>query len=302
MGKYHEDYLLTGIISIKKGVLRMKRKNAQRRLKLLVVVTFIIMVTVNALSALLPLNGITPGEVSDSYPNLFAPAGITFSIWGLIYLMLAAYTLYQLGLFRGKEKKINDELLRKTGIVFAVSSLVNAAWIFSWHYRIIPLSMVLMVFLLICLIDIVTIINAQSLSLREKLLIRLPFSIYFGWITVATIANATALLVSIGWNGFGLSEATWTIFILAVGALIGAATLLRFKNIAYGLVLVWAYAGILIKHTTASGFSNQYPGIIVAVSICMVLFVAVIGYVLLNKRKSIFGRFDAHMTANKHRN
>ncbi len=261
----------------------MEKKNTNLPLKLIVVITFIIMVTVNALSALLPINGITPGEVSDSYPNLFAPAGITFSIWSLIYLLLAAHTLYQLGLFRGKEKKVNDGLLRKIGIVFSVSSLVNAVWIFSWHYRIIPLSIVLMVFLLICLIDIAVIINTQSLSPREKLLIRLPFSIYFGWITVATIANTTALLVSLSWNGFGIPESVWAIIILAVGALIGTATLLRFKNIAYGLVLVWAYTGILIKHTTASGFGGQYPGVIVAVSICMALFVAAIVYTLIKK-------------------
>ena len=114
--------------------------------------------------------------------------------------------------------------------------------------------MVLMVFLLICLIDIAVIVNAQSLSPREKLFIRLPFSVYFGWITVATIANAAALLVSLGWNGFGIPESIWTIIILATGTLIGTATLLRFESIAYGLVLVWAYAGILIKHTSASGF------------------------------------------------
>ena len=107
--------------------------------------------------------------------------------------------------------------------------------------------------------------------------------VYFGWITVATIANATVLLVSTGWNGFGLPEATWTIVILAVGALIGVATLLRFQDIAYGLVLIWAYAGILIKHTSASGFSNQYPGVIVAVNICLALFIAAVVLVLSRK-------------------
>ena len=143
--------------------------------------------------------------------------------------------------------------------------------------------MVLMVCLLICLIDITAIINAQSLSPREKLLIRLPFSVYFGWITVATIANATALLVSLGWNGFGIPESVWAIIILAVGALIGTATLLRFSNIAYGLVLVWAYTGILIKHTTASGFGGQYPGVIFTASICMALFALTIIYTLIKK-------------------
>jgi hypothetical protein len=166
--------------------------------------------------------------------------------------------LYQLGLFRGKDKKDDDRLLRKTGIVFSVSSLVNTAWIFSWHYKIIPLSMVLMAFLIICLIDIMHIIDAQKLSSREKFFIRLPFSVYFGWITVATIANATTLFVSIGWDGFGLSQSLWTVIVLIVGTVIGTVTTIRFKNIAYGLVLIWAYAGILIKHTSASGFANQY--------------------------------------------
>lgn len=256
-------------------------------LKLLVVVTFIAMVAVNALANILPINGISTGAVSDSYPNLFAPAGLTFSIWGLIYMLLAAYTLYQLGLFRGKEKKANDVLLRHTGIVFSISSLVNTAWIFSWHYRIIPLSMVLMAFLIICLIYIIYLINAQSLTLREKLLIRLPFSVYFGWITVATIANATTLLVSIEWNGFGLPESTWTVIMLTVGTLIGTATAVRFKDIAYGLVLVWAYTGILIKHTTASGFSNQYPGVIITVIICIALFIAVDVFVLFTGKRRL---------------
>jgi len=255
-------------------------------LKLFVSLTFITMVIVNALSAILPINGITPGQVSDSYPNLFAPAGITFSIWGLIYLLLALHTLYLLGMFRRKGKMTNNNLLIKTSIVFSISSLLNSAWIFSWHYKIIPLSMILMVLLLLCLIYIVTITNAQSLSFREKLLIRLPFSVYFGWITVATIANATALLVSIHWNGFGLSETNWVIIILIIGALIGSATLLKFKNISYGLVLIWAYAGILIKHTTSLGFSGQYSNVIITISVCLVSFVAVIGYTISHLSKT----------------
>jgi len=263
----------------------MNKNSANPLLKLFVAFTFIIMVVVNALANVLPINGITTGGVSDSYPNLFAPAGITFSIWGLIYLLLGAHTLYQIGLFRGKEKESNDELLHKIGVVFSVSSLANAAWIFSWHYRIISLSVVLMAVLLICLIYIATILNGQHLSRREKLLIRLPFSVYFGWITVATIANATVFLVSLNWNGFGITQSIWTIIILAVGALIGTVTLLRFKDIAYGLVLVWAYGGILIKHISASGFGGRYPGVIFTTSICMALFAAAIVYTSIKNRR-----------------
>ena len=263
----------------------MQKESRGLWIKLLVVVTFVAMVTVNALANILPINGIGTGAVSDSYPNLFAPAGLTFAIWGLIYLLLAAYTLYQLGLFRGKDKKEYDVLLRKTGIVFSVSSLVNTAWIFSWHYKIIPLSMVLMAILLICLIDIMHIINAQELSSREKFFIRLPFSVYFGWITVATIANATTLLVSLGWNGFGLSQSLWTIIVLAVGMVIGVLTTIRLKDIAYGLVLIWAYTGILIKHTSSSGFANQYMDVVITVAICLLAFVVSVLYVLIAQKK-----------------
>jgi len=251
-------------------------------LKLFVAATFLAMVVVNVLANLLPINGITTGAVSDSYPNLFTPAALTFSVWGLIYLLLAVHTLYQIGLLRGKDKT-NEVLLRKIGVIFSISSLVNTAWIFAWHYKLIVLSAVLIVILLICLIAIATLINAQPLSTREKVLIRLPFSVYFGWITVATIANITTMLVYLGWNGFGIPESAWTIVILAIGALIGVLTMLRFKDIAYGLVLMWAYLGILIKHADSSGFSGQYPGVIIAVSACLAVFAAVEISILFNQ-------------------
>ncbi len=253
-------------------------------LKLLIALTFVAMLAVNALANILPINGITTGAVSDSYPNLFTPAGLTFSIWGLIYLLLAASTLYQLGLFRGKEKA-DETLLRNVGRLFAVSSLINIAWIFAWHYQLIPLSMLLMVLLLICLIDIAFTINSKELTMREKWLIRLPFSVYFGWITVATIANAVVLLVSLGWDGFGISESTWTIIILAVGALIGILTALRFNDIAYLLVFIWAYAGILIKHLSPSGFAGRYPDVIITVVVCLALFAAALVFALLSLQK-----------------
>lgn len=261
----------------------MAKTKTSRLLKLLIALTFVAMLAVNALANILPINGITTGAVSDSYPNLFTPAGLTFAIWGLIYLLLAASTLYQLGLFRGKEKA-DETLLRNVGRLFAVSSLINIAWIFAWHYQLIPLSMLLMVLLLICLIDIAFTINSKELTTREKWFIRLPFSVYFGWITVATIANATVLLVSLGWDGFGISQSTWTIIILAVGALIGILTALRFNDIAYLLVFIWAYAGILIKHLSPSGFAGQYRGIVMILIVCLALFAATAIYIFISRR------------------
>jgi len=255
-------------------------------MKIVVTVTFLIMIIVNILANALPINGQNTGQVSDSYPNLFAPAGITFAIWGLIYLLLAAFTLYLLGFFQGDLNTIKTDLLNKIGIVFSISSITNSAWIFSWHYNKIPLTMLLMVVILACLIFINCIIKNEKLTAREKFFIRLPFSVYFGWITVATIANATTLLVSLDWNGFGIPEMVWAIVIIIVGMLIGSVTMIRNRDIAYGLVMLWAYAGIYIKHTSESGFSGQYPAIIYTVIACMILFVIAGGYVLFSKKKN----------------
>jgi len=262
----------------------MKKTKTGWLFKFFIAFNFALMIAANALAVVLPLNGVNTAEVSDSYPNLFAPAGYTFAIWGLIYLLLAVSALYQLGLFRGGEKP-DETLMRKVGFMFAVSSLTNAAWIFAWHYDRIALSMILMGLLFLYLIDIVVNINAQELSAREKWFLRLPFSVYFGWITVAMIANAVVLLVSVGWDRFGLSESTWAVIVLALGALIGIATTLRYKDVAYGLVLIWAYTGILAKHLSSSGFAGQYPGVILTVSICLALFVLTLVFTLLRKKK-----------------
>jgi hypothetical protein len=253
--------------------------------KIIVVVTFLIMIVVNALANILPINGQTTGEVSNSYPNLFAPAGITFAIWGVIYLLLAAFTLYLLGFFQDFSDTVKANLLNKVGIVFSISSVANAAWIFSWHYHKIPLSMVLMLVILDCLIFINYLIKNEKLTEKEKLFINLPFSVYFGWITVAIIANATTLLVSIGWDGFGISEPTWAVIIIIVGMLIGSLTIIKNKDIAYGLVMLWAYAGIYIKHVSESGFAGQYPAVIYTVIACMICFVIAEVYVWVKLRK-----------------
>ncbi|WP_153730984.1 tryptophan-rich sensory protein [Sporosarcina obsidiansis] len=252
-------------------------------LSLWIVITYTIMITVNILANTLPINGQTTSEVSDKYGNLFAPAGFTFAIWGVIYVLLALHVLYQLGLF---QKKRNSILLNQVGIYFCISSILNALWILAWHYEKLFISVLIMILLLLCLIKINNMTSTASLSRREWLFIKLPFSVYFGWITIATIANITALLVSINWDGFGLSEVTWTIIILFVGAAIGILTMLQQQNIAYGLVFVWAYYGIYSKHVSESGFNGEYPTIITTVLICLLLFILTIILIAIRKRRS----------------
>jgi hypothetical protein len=238
-------------------------------IKILALVTYVAMIIVNFLANGLPINNRGTGEISDAYPNLFAPAGPAFSIWGLIYLLLGVYVIYQ---FVKKEQKA-EEIIQKINPLFIATSLANISWIFAWHYDYIALSVCIMAVLLVLLIKIADILRVEKFSALEKLFIWAPFSIYFGWITVASIANITVFLVSIGWDGFGIADFVWTSIILLVGALIGILRMNKDKNIAYGLVLVWAYSWILFKHLSVSGFDGQYPSIIVTGIVCLILFI-----------------------------
>jgi hypothetical protein len=265
----------------------MDTRTARPPIRWLAAIAYVVMVAVNALANTLPINGVQTGEVSDAYPNLFAPAPLTFSIWGLIYLLTALYALYQLGLFRGRGTRLPERVLDRVSLYFLISSLANAAWIFAWHYDAIALSMVLMLVILGCLLAILVALRGREMEARERLLVRLPFSVYAGWITVATIANATTLLVNLGWDGFGLSEPVWTVLVLLVGLAIAIATILREADVAYGLVIVWAYTGILIRHTSAGGFAGQYTAVIVTVIVALVALLAACAYVLFARRRGL---------------
>jgi hypothetical protein len=231
-------------------------------------VAYVVMVVVNFLANWLPINGRNTGAVSAAYPNLFAPAGATFSIWGLIYSLLGGYVVYQFI----KTDSQNEKLFQKINPLFVATSFANISWIFAWHYDYIGLSVLIMLALLFLLIKIADILREEQFSGVRKIFVLAPFSVYFGWITVATIANITVLLVSVGWGGFGIVDFVWTSIILLVGAFIGIAGIRKGRNIFYGLTFVWAYLGILLKHVSESGFDGQYPTIIATVLACLALF------------------------------
>lgn len=247
--------------------------------KILTGIAYVAMVAVNFLANGLPINNRSTGEISDAYPNLFAPAGPAFSIWGLIYLLLGGYVIYQ---FFKKDQK-TEELLEKINPLFMATSLANISWIFAWHYDYIGLSVVIMAALLYLLIRIADLLRAAQLGAWEKLFIRTPFSIYFGWITVAAIANVSVFLVSLGWNGWGMADYVWTSIILVVGALIGIVRMLKDQNAIYGSVLIWAYFWIILKHFSADGFDGQYPSVIVTALVCLVAFGFFVGRTILKK-------------------
>lgn len=249
-------------------------------MKFLVTIAYIAMVVVNFLANRLPINNRSTGDISDAYPNLFAPAGLTFAIWGLIYLSLLGYVIYQ---FTRKEQGV-EALLKKINPLFLGTSLANIAWIFAWHYDYIGLSVLLMIVLLVLLIRIADVLRGQSLGFLQKLFCWLPFSLYFGWITVALIANVTVFLVSTGWGGFGVPEYMWTNVVLVVGAVIGSFRIWKDSNVAYGLVLIWAYSGIVLKHISDGGFDGQYPSIVLTALACLGLYLILVARIALSKK------------------
>lgn len=222
-------------------------------------VAFALMVIINALANLLPI-GIGPtGAISQKYENLFTPAPITFAIWGVIYLLMGLFVLWQWGLFGRKED--SDRMRDRIGMWFAISCALNIGWIFTWHLDVIWLSAVFIAALLVSLLMIVRQIRKTGTSPLSRL-VRAAFDIYFGWIIAATIANICVLLTALGWDGLG--DQFWTVIVLLAGALIGAATVLFECRWLSALAMIWAYAGILIRHISQSGFAGAYPWVIAA--------------------------------------
>jgi len=205
-------------------------------------------IIVNGLANTLPINGKLTGDISDAIPNLFVPSGITFAVWGVIYVLLILFGIYQIKSLFSKEKE-DFSYIKKINVFFITASIGNIIWIFLWHYEQIALSILPMILLFLSLLAIYIRldIGKSDVSLKQKIFVHIPFSVYIGWITVATIANVTGVLVDLGWDGFGISEQIWTLLILIVATLITIIVIVTRKDIAYSLVIIWALLGIYIK-------------------------------------------------------
>ncbi len=232
------------------------------------VLALIITITVNALANIIPFNGQLTGEISDRFRVYFVPAGYVFSIWGLIYLALTVFVVYQ-----ALPAQRNHEGLRKISGWFVLSCAANSIWIFFWHYNLFVLSLVAMLILLGALIKIYLTLGLgkghSTPTTTEKWLVHIPFSIYLGWITVATIANATDVLEYLQWNRWGLSDEVWYLIILGAALVITSAMSWLRRDVAYILVIVWAFVGISLKHATTPLVANATWG---AVGIVILVF------------------------------
>jgi hypothetical protein len=212
--------------------------------QLAVIVTVVITLVVNVLADVLPINGLNTGQISDGFHVYFVPAGYVFAIWGVIYLGLIAYTVFQ-----ALPAQRANPRLRATGWWVALGGLANSAWIFFWHYQQFPLTLLTMLVLLATLI--ITYmrlgIGRSSVSAGETWTVRLLFSIYLGWITVATVANVTDVLDYLKWDRFGIAREIWMGIVLVAVMAIAALMSFTRRDVAYAAVILWALAGIAVK-------------------------------------------------------
>jgi len=241
------------------------------------VLAFAVTVIVNGLASSLALNGRTTAEVSDHYFTLVTPAGYVFSIWGVIYVLLLAFVVFQ-ALPSQREKPF----LRQISVLFILSSVFNVVWLFLWHYDRIVLSVALMFALLATLIAVYLRlgIGKTMVTLKERVFVHLPFSVYLGWITVASIANVASALVAVGWDGFGLASDVWAVLVIAVALLITLGVIATRRDVAYSLVLVWALVGIAVNQ---SAYQNVVLASLIGAVTIVVALVAVLAVSKLKK-------------------
>jgi hypothetical protein len=219
-------------------------------LRIATVIALAAMIIVNVLANALPLAGRTTAEVSDSFSLVFVPAGYVFAIWGLIYVLLVAHVGYSL-----TRAGAGSDRVAAMGWWLPVNFVANGAWIFAWHYGLYALSLGLMLAILGTLIVVSRRLEALDdvgpSSTLDLWLVRVPISVYLGWISVATIANASAVLVDLGWDGAPLTADVWAVVVIAVATALNLRYVLARRDLAFGAVGVWALIGIGVKQIAA---------------------------------------------------
>ena len=238
--------------------------------QLVTVLSFLLTLTVNAAANALPINGQLTSTISDRFHVYVIPAGYVFAIWGVIYLLLGAFTVWQ-----ALPRNRRDATLRSLGYLPALSGVLNIAWLLLFQYEVFVLTVPVIVALLVTLIEIHLRLWARRDALHGTAYwtLRAPWSVYLGWITVATIANVAQAGAALGFNGGGIDPVLIAAAVLLVGLAIAATFVWRFRDVAYGLVIVWAYAGVVVKESAvapvalAAGLGAILVAVLVAVAL-----------------------------------
>ncbi|MGM0546927.1 MAG: tryptophan-rich sensory protein [Bacteroidota bacterium] len=247
----------------------------KRILQITNAVAFLITLIINYTASSGLINGQTIGDISAQYENLFTPAGYAFSIWGLIYLMLAGFVIYQ---SRGLFKQVDDNnFILQIGWWFVVSCVANSLWIVAWVHDYIGFSVILIALLLFSLIKIVVNTNMErwDAPFPKIVLLWWPFCLYSGWITVAIIANISAYLTKIGWNGWGISDVSWTIIMIIIAGLVNLFMIITRNMREFAGVGTWGLMAVAVSNWSTH---QSIVGTAVTVSVILFLAISVHGY------------------------
>ena len=232
-------------------------------------------IAVNALANILPINGYNTGQISAFYPNAFVPAGFTFSIWGVIYLLLLSYTIgFTYYSIKRQQHPKAYRFIDRVNTYFLLTCIFNMAWIVAWHYLQIELSVLIMLLFLSTLIQLFlkTSTMVHDLTLAQKFILQTPFIVYLGWISVATIANITALLVAYKWTAFSIAPVYWSAAMILIAILLAVLILKKFKTVSFALVVAWALWGIYNAQGPAVPILARLTAVGIGVLISAVLF------------------------------
>jgi hypothetical protein len=238
-----------------------------RLIRILNVVFFGLMIFVNFLAIVYELGGNSMPELSEKYANLFTPANITFSIWSLIYLLLVGFLVAQF--FKNAQTQITRNYL------FILSCIFNFSWILVWQYEYIVLSVLVMLALLATLAK-------MNLQIREdgNEFYKIVFGIYLGWICIATIANVTALFVSLGAMPSVDVQVLVTIAMIIIGLAVVSFIMMKLDNPYLALSVAWAFYGVSLKR------EEDFPRIALAAKLAMAAVILVAIWILYRRREA----------------
>jgi len=241
------------------------------------VIIYILMIVVNALANFTKFNGVSTSEITAKFDTLLTPLGLTFLVWIIIYVLMGIYTIYQWQIIKVKRHERSD-LLTNINIYFNISSASNTIWIISWHQEMIWLSLINMIVLFVSLMRIMKLIKWEDalkpFTKEENIKIKYPFSIYFGWITMALLINIFVFLRSISWVGFGISSEIGSILFLLTGLYFSVINIFRYESLTYGITILWALIGIFTRHININGYHLMYPGIIMVIFVSIIVLIA----------------------------
>lgn len=265
----------------------------QKGLSVANALAFAVMIAANCLSIFLPLNGKTQAQLSEQYPNLFTPAGFIFSIWSVIYTLLFGFIIYQFYVLFIAHHRDKKSILSISPLFIGVC-LCNAGWLFAWHYELTTLSIFIMI---VHLWLLVLIHDRLSLAigwwpLPPKIWMDIPFSIYLGWICVATIANITAWLVSKNIRLSFFAPQVWTIIMVMIALLLGMFYVFTRNNKFVALTIAWAFYGIINKRSASD--TNGTHTIVLATGLALGILLLII---LLNSFRRRDPDYKPNMSA-----